>query len=258
MIVDSHCHLNYDELSADMEGVLLRAKEAGVGILQTISTKVSEFDKILSIAKAHDNIYCSVGVHPHEVEGEGIVSVDKLIELSQDDKVIGIGETGLDYYYEHSNRELQKKSFINHIAASRETGLPLIVHTRSADDDTIDILKSEMKKGQFPGLIHCFTATEKLARECIDMGMYISISGIITFKRADELRDTVSKLPLNRLLIETDAPYLAPDPMRGKPNEPSYIKYTAAKMAEIFDKEVLEIEEYTTKNFFKLFDKVTS
>jgi TatD DNase family protein len=255
MIVDSHCHLNYEELSSDMEAVMSRAKEAGVGILQTISTKISEFDKVLAIAKAHSNIYCSVGVHPHEVEGEGIVSVDKLVELSQDEKVIGIGETGLDYYYEHSNREVQKESFKNHIKASRETGLPLIVHTRSADDDTIDILKAEMNKGAFPGLIHCFTSTEKLARECIEMGMYISVSGIITFKKADELRETIQKLPLDRLLIETDSPYLAPSPMRGKPNEPSYIKYTAAKMAEMFGKEVSEIEESTTKSFFELFTK---
>jgi TatD DNase family protein len=255
MIVDSHCHMNYKELSSDIKSVMSRAKEAGVGILQTISTKVSEFDKILAIAKAYDNIYCSVGVHPHEVEGEGIVSVDKLVELSKDKKVIGIGETGLDYYYENSHREMQKESFINHIAASRETGLPLIVHTRSSDDDTIEILKTEMNKGVFPGLIHCFTSTEKLARECIDMGIYISISGIITFKKADELRSTIQKLPLDRLLIETDAPYLAPAPMRGKPNEPSYIKYTAAKMAEIFGKEVSEIEASTTKNFFELFTK---
>lgn len=258
MIVDSHCHLDYEELSSDIGGVLARARESGVETLQAICTKISQFDKILSIAKSHDNIYCSVGVHPHEVQSEGIIPTEKIVELAKDKKVIGIGETGLDYYYENSDREMQKKSFINHIAASRETGLPLIVHTRSADDDTIDILSSELKKGEFPGLIHCFTSTERLARECIDMGMYISISGIITFKNADELRETVRKLPLQRLLIETDAPYLAPSPMRGKPNEPSYIKYTAAKMAEMFGVDISEIEDHTTKNFFKLFTRAVS
>jgi len=256
MIVDSHCHLDFDELSSDLENVLLRAKAADVRILQTICTKISQFDKVKKIAEEHENIYCSVGVHPNEVENEGVISVETIIKATENPKVIGIGETGLDYYYEHSDKDSQRESFINHIRASQETQLPIIIHTRSADEDTVSILKEEMKRKKFPGLIHCFTATQELANECLNIGLYISISGIITFKNAENLRSVVKTIPIERLLVETDAPYLAPMPMRGKPNEPSFVKHTVHYLAELLGKTPEEIAEKTTENFLRLFSKV--
>lgn len=253
MIIDSHCHLNYEALSSQLDEVLARAKAADVLMLQTICTKLSDVPVIKQIAEKYENIFCSIGVHPHEVEKEGIPSVDQLLELAKHKKVIGLGETGLDYYYEHSKRDLQIQSFINHIKASQLTQLPIIVHTRDADDDTCRILADEMQKAPFPGLIHCFSTTKKLADTAIELGMYISISGIITFKSASELRDIVKTLPLNRLLVETDSPYLAPIPMRGKSNEPAFIKYTVECLAELFEVSPSYIADVTTKNFIKLF-----
>ena len=255
MIVDSHCHLDFDELS-DLDNVLLRAKNSNVGILQTICTKLSTLDRLQEISESHDNIYYSVGVHPHEVEKEGVVESKELVRLTKNHKAIGIGETGLDYYYEHSNREMQKRSFVNHIEAARETKLPIIIHTRSAEDDTIAILKSEMKHGSYTGLIHCFTSTKKLAEECLEMGLYISVSGIITFKNATDLREVIKTVPLDRLLLETDAPYLAPVPMRGKANEPSFIRYTLECLAELLGVAPDVVEAETTNNFLRLFNKV--
>lgn len=256
MIVDSHCHLDFDELSPNIEDVLLRAKAADVKILQTICTKISQFPKVQKIAEEHENIYCSVGVHPHEVKDEGVFSTEDIVNYTKHKKVIGIGETGLDYYYEYSDKDLQRASFINHIRAAQETQLPIIIHTRSADEDTIKILKEEMHRKKFPGLIHCFTATQELADECLNLGMYISISGIITFKNAEDLRKVVKNLPLDRLLVETDAPYLAPMPMRGKVNEPSFVKYTVDYLAGLLEKTSEEISAQTTENFFRLFTKV--
>lgn len=256
MLVDSHCHLNYKGLVEELDQVLERAHQNDVRVMVTISTKISEFDNIIKIAEAYDNIYCSVGVHPHEVESEGVVSSEQLIGIASHEKVVGIGETGLDYYYEHSPRELQKESFVTHIQASQETGLPLIVHTRDADQDTIDILQNEYNNKPFPGLIHCFSTGRELALKSIKLGLYISLSGIITFKKSEDLRETVRQLPLEKLLIETDSPFLAPTPHRGKINEPSFVKHVAEQLAEIKNKTFNEISNITSNNFFGLFTKI--
>lgn len=255
MLVDSHCHLDFPGLVDDLDGVVARAGAADVGAMLTISTRLSTFEGVLGVAKQRDNIWCSVGIHPHEAASEPAVTVDELVALTADDKVIGIGETGLDYYYEHSPRDAQQRQFRNHIGAARETGLPLIVHTRDADTDTVDILAEEMAAGPFPGLIHCFSSSRELAEKSVELGLYISVSGIVTFKKADELRETLRDVPLDRLLVETDAPYLAPVPKRGKPNEPSYVAYTANTLAEVKGVSPADLAEATTDNFFRLFGK---
>jgi TatD DNase family protein len=255
MLVDSHCHLNFPELSNRLDEVIASAKAADVGYMQTICTRMSEFPAILEIAEHYNNVWCSVGVHPNNVAEEPPAFAEAIIVASKNPKVIGIGETGLDYYYEHSPREAQTRSFLEHITASRETGLPVIVHTRGADDDTITILKNEMKKGQFPGLIHCFSTSAALAHAAIELGMYVSISGIITFKKATELQDIVKELPLSSLLVETDAPYLAPMPHRGKGNEPAYTRLTAEFIAALKGIRYEEVAKITTENFFGLFRK---
>lgn len=258
MLVDSHCHLDYLLRDGrDLSEVVAAAGRAGIGTMVTICTKVSEFETIRGIAADHDPVWCSVGIHPHEADKEPEVSAEQLIALAQDPKTVGIGETGLDYFYEHSPREAQKKSFRAHIAASRETGLPLIVHTRDADSDTIDILEDEMGKGSFPGVIHCFTSSRWLAERAVEMGFAISISGILTFKSAQEIRDTVVDLPLDRLLVETDAPYLAPVPKRGKQNEPAFVTHTADFLAELRGVDRETLAKTTSDTFFRLFAKAT-
>jgi TatD DNase family protein len=258
MLIDSHCHLDFPDFTDKIPEFIARAKDHDVTIMQTICTRISRFDEVLNIAKTHDNIFCSIGNHPNNVEEEGIVSAAEIVKLCEHPKTIGIGETGLDYYYEHSDRELQKQSFIEHIKASRETGLPIIIHTRSADNDTIDILTSEMKKGAFKGLIHCFTASAELAQKVLDLGFYISVSGIITFKNAQDLRDIIKHVPLQKLLVETDAPYLAPMPHRGKTNEPAFTKFTAEYLAELKGISYAEVAKQTTDNFYRLFSKAKS
>jgi len=253
MIIDSHCHLNYEPMCHELDAVIKRASENNVKILQTICTKISEFEIIKAIADKYPNVYCSVGVHPHEVESEGVISIDKLQELASNQKVIGIGETGLDFYYEHSPRDIQKESFRNHIAVSRALKLPTIVHTRDAEKDTLDILSSEMKKGEFPGLIHCFSGSELLAKASLELGLYISVSGIATFKNAGDLREAIKTVPMDRLLVETDAPFLAPVPMRGKKNEPAYVKYVVECLADLLGKTSSFIDDKTTENFLRLF-----
>jgi TatD DNase family protein len=255
MLIDSHCHLDFPELASDEAGVLARARAAGVAGMLTIGTRLDQFERVRSIAERHENIWCSVGVHPHEAKEEGQQTPDRLIEAARHAKVIGIGETGLDFYYEHSPREEQVTSFRAHIAAARETGLPLIVHTRDADGETGDILEDEYRKGPFIGLIHCFSSGPEVARRALSLGMYISISGIVTFKAAEALRSTVRDIPLERLLVETDAPYLAPVPKRGKTNEPAFVAHTAAKVAELKGVGVADLEAATTDNFFRLFAK---
>ncbi|MDA1070288.1 MAG: TatD family hydrolase [Proteobacteria bacterium] len=257
MLVDSHCHLDFADFGEDFDAVLSRAREAGVLTMQTICTRLTTFEQIRALAHAHDDLWCSVGVHPHNVESEGVAAAADLVERAGDPKVIGIGETGLDFFYDHSPREEQKASFREHIAASRETGLPLIVHTRDADDDTMDILEEEMGKGAFPGLIHCFTSSAELARRSLAIGFSISISGIATFKSAQDLRDTIAEVPLDRLLVETDAPYLAPVPKRGKRNEPSFVIHTAVLVAKLKAVSEEEIAAVTTENFFRLFGKAS-
>lgn len=254
-LVDSHCHLNFPDFREDIEDVIKNARASGVGVMQTICTEVEEFDEVLGIAEKHEGIYCSVGVHPNESGEKKPADLQYLLSKTSHPKVIGIGETGLDYHYERSDRAIQQESFRIHIDAARQSGLPLIVHTRVADEDTVAILTEEMKKGAFKGLIHCFTSSQMLAEKSVELGLYISLSGIISFKNAQAIRDTVKTLPLERLLIETDAPFLAPLPHRGKRNEPAYVKHTNQKLAEIKGISEEECAAVTTTNFFRLFDK---
>jgi len=254
MLVDSHCHLDYPDF-ADLDEIARRAQAAGVGCMLTISTSMKTFPGVLAVAGARDDIFCTVGVHPHEAGKEDMVTVSGLLDHTQHAKVVGIGETGLDYFYEHSPREAQQESFRIHIETAREAQLPIVVHTRDADADTLEILTDEMHKGAFPALIHCFSASADFAASVLDLGLYISVSGIITFKKADDVRAAVAKVPLDRLLVETDAPYLAPLPHRGRPNEPAYTRLTAEKLAEIKGLPYDTIAQATTENFFTLFTK---
>ena len=255
MFVDSHCHLDYPDFTDDMDGVITRADEAGVKYMLSICTHVTKFDQVLAIARRYDNIFCTVGIHPHNAGNEPEVTPEDLRRLAAHYKVIGFGETGLDFHYNKSPHDIQKRQFKSHIEASRESGLPLIIHTRNADDSMARILREETAKGKFSGLLHCFSSSRKLAETALNLGLYLSISGIVTFKKADELRDIVKETPLNRLLIETDAPYLAPVPMRGKVNEPAFTRYTAEKVAEIKGLSIEEIAAVTTDNFFTLFSE---
>ena len=255
MLVDSHCHLNFPDFKDDLDGVIARAREAGVGVMQTICTDMAEFDEVYEITGRYNDIYCSVGVHPNESGDTEIVSANEIIKKASKPKVIGIGETGLDYHYERSNRDLQKQSFLEHIAAARQTQLPIIIHTREADEDTVTILEQEMAKGAFKGLLHCFTSSKMLADRAVALGFYISLSGIITFKNAGAIRDAIADVPMERLLIETDAPYLAPIPHRGKRNEPSFVQYINKLLAEVKGISAERCAEITTDNFFRLFNK---
>lgn len=256
MLVDSHCHLDYLAQDGDLDDVVDRARRAGIGRMLTICTKISEFDLVTDIAGTYDDVWCSVGIHPHNVATEDAVTTEALIALARAPRVAGIGETGLDYFYDNSPREDQRRSFRAHIAAARETGLPLIVHTRDADDDTARILEEEYAKGPFRGVIHCFSTSRQLAERAVEIGFYISLSGILTFKKADALRETVRGLPVERLLVETDAPYLAPMPNRGKRNEPAYVVHTAARLAELKGLEPDALAVATCDNFFNLFSSI--
>ena len=255
MLVDSHCHLDFPDFAPERDAVVQRAGESGIGWMLTICTHVSRFDQVKAVAEAYPNVFCTVGIHPHEAGREPPTSAADLIALAEHPKVVGLGETGLDFYYEHSPRADQERSFRAHIAAARETGLPLIVHTRDADVDTLRILEEEHANGPFPGVIHCFSASRALAEAAVDLGLYISFSGIVTFKNATELRETARTLPVERLLVETDAPYLAPEPKRGKRNEPAFTAFTAARVAELRGLETDEFARVTTENFFRLFTR---
>lgn len=255
MLVDSHCHLDFPEFAPELEAVVSRAASAGVGTCVSIGTKLPGFARIREIAEEFPSVFCSVGIHPHEAEKEPLASTAPLIERAQHRKVVGIGETGLDYYYEHSPRAAQIANFRHHIRAARESGLPLIVHTRDADDDTIAILRDEMGQGAFTGLLHCFTGTQRLADAALELGFYISASGIMTFKKSDGLRAVLGTVPLERLLVETDAPYLAPMPHRGKRNEPAFVVHTAAMLAGLKGVGPETLAQATTDNFFRLFTR---
>ena len=255
MLVDSHCHLDFDVFDDDREDMIARATEAGVGTLVTICTHLSKFEAVRAIAAAHENIWCSVGIHPHQVAEEGIAPVERLIELAADPLVVGIGETGLDYYYDHSPRDDQRANFRAHIAAARETGLPVIVHTRDADDDTAAILVEQAGQGSYPGVLHCFSAGRGLAEAALDLGFYISLSGIVTFRNAEGLREIARDVPLDRLLVETDSPFLAPMPNRGKRNEPAFVVHTARMLAELKGVDEAALAGATTENFFRLFSR---
>jgi TatD DNase family protein len=256
MFVDSHCHLNYRGLVEDQQAVLARARAAGVGMMLNISTRASEWDEVIALAEAEDDVMASVGVHPHEADVHPDVETSTLVDRAAHPKVVGIGESGLDYYYDRSDRERQRQSFRAHIAAARATGLPIIVHTRDAEEDTYAILADEMGKGAYRGVIHCFTASGDFARKALDLGLYISMSGIVTFKNARDLQETAKAVPADRLLIETDAPFLAPVPNRGKTCEPAFVADTARFLAGLRGEPVEQLAERTTGNFLELFGKV--
>ncbi|WP_341763980.1 TatD family hydrolase [Candidatus Tisiphia endosymbiont of Beris chalybata] len=250
-LVDSHCHLNM--LKNNLSEILSNAQNNGVKYMQTICTTIEELPDIISIAEQYDNIFASCGVHPNEVKE--IIPYEAIINYSHHPKIIGIGETGLDYYYNTTEKANQISSLIEPIKAASLSQLPIIIHTREAEEDTNDILSTEMKNSPFPGLIHCFTASKYFAKKMLDIGMYISIAGIVTFKNAQDLQEIVRYIPLDRLLIETDSPYLAPNPMRGKPNEPAFVKYVAEKIAELKGIGFNEVARITTRNFTTLFTK---
>lgn len=255
MLVDSHCHLDFPDFAEERDAIVSRALAAGIGRMVTISTRVKKFPHVLAIAEAYEQIYCSVGTHPHNAAEETDVTADELVRLSQHPKVVAIGEAGLDYFYDHAPRDAQAKGFRTHIAAARTTGLPLVIHARDADADVAAILADEMGKGAFPFVLHCFSSGRGLAEAGVALGGYVSFSGILTFKRSEELREIAANVPRDRLLVETDAPYLAPQPYRGKRNEPAYVKETAAVLASAVGVTEDEIAEITTENFFRLFSK---
>jgi len=256
VLIDSHCHLNYKGLIEDQKNVLERSRAAGVDLRLNIATRESEWDAVLGTAVREPDVWATVGIHPHEADEHPHVDTAKLVARASHPRVVGIGETGLDYYYDHSDRERQQHSFRAHIAACRETGLPLIVHTRDAEDDTIRIMRDEMEQGPYSGVIHCFTASGAFADAAMALGFYISISGIVTFKSARDLQETAARLPLDRLLVETDSPFLAPVPHRGKPCEPAYVADTARFLAALRGESVEQLAAATSANFRTLFSKV--
>lgn len=256
MLVDSHCHLDFPYFEHQHDEVIARAVEAGVERIVTISTRVRQFETVRSIAESHDRVFCSVGTHPHNAHEELDVSADDLIGLAEHPKVVAIGEAGLDYFYDKAPREAQAKGLRTHIAAARTTGLPLVIHARDADDDMAAILREESGQGAFPFVLHCFSSGQKLAETGIELGGYVSFSGILTFKSAEALREVARHVPHERLLVETDAPYLAPVPYRGKQNEPAFVAKTAAVLADVVGVSSDVIADITTENFFRLFNKV--
>ena len=256
MLIDSHCHLNYKGLIEDQQNVLERARGAGVDLMLNIATRESEWDDVLRTAEREADVWATVGIHPHEADEHAHIDTAKLVARAAHPRVVGIGETGLDYYYDHSDRLRQQNSFRAHIAAARETGLPLIVHTRDAEEDTLAILRDEMGKGAYPGVIHCFTASGAFADAALDLGLHISISGIVTFKNARDLQETAARLPLDRLLVETDSPFLAPVPHRGRPCEPAYVADTARFLAGLRGESIEQLAEATSANFRALFSKI--
>ena len=256
MLVDSHCHLDFQDFEADRDGLMERAAAAGVAAMVTISTRVRQFRAIRGLTERYANVYCSVGTHPHNAGEEIDVSTDELLELASQPKVVAIGEAGLDYHYHNSPREAQRSGFIRHIAAARRTGLPLVIHAREADADIAAILSEESGKGAFPFVLHCFSSGAPLARTGVALGGYVSFSGILTFKKSDALRAIAAEVPLDRLLVETDAPFLAPEPHRGHRNEPAFVVETAKVLAETRRMAVDAIARATTDNFHRLFQKV--
>jgi len=257
MLIDSHCHLDFPDFQYDLDQVVDRAQKAGVGHFLTICTHLSKFEQVKTVAEKYSEImHCTLGIHPHEAENEPTATAEALVEMAdKEPKIVAFGETGLDFHYENSPITIQEAQFRTHIQAARTANLPVIIHTRDADDDTIRILQEEMEIGKFKGVIHCFTSGSEFAEKCVELGLYISFSGIITFKNAEEIRNIAKNIPLNRLLVETDSPYLAPVPNRGKRNEPSYVTHTAAKLSEILNVNNEQIASQTTENFFNLFTK---
>jgi TatD DNase family protein len=256
MLVDSHCHLDFPDFSDDLDGVIRRARAAGIGRIVTIGTRVRRHQDVLTMAQRFDEVFCSVGTHPHNAHEEPDVTAATLLRLAEHPKVVAIGEAGLDYHYDNSPREAQTAGLRVHIEAARTTGLPLVIHAREADADLAGILREESEKGAFPAVLHCFSSGRLLAETGISLGHYVSFSGILTFKNAQELRDIARDMPGDRLLVETDAPYLAPQPHRGKRNEPAFVAHTAAVLADARGTSPEAIAAETTENFFRLFSKV--
>ena len=256
MLIDTHCHLDFPDFDAERDAIIERARQAGVTQMVTISTRVKRFETILAIAETYENVFCSVGTHPHNADEELDITTADLVRLAAHPKVVAIGEAGLDYFYDNAPREAQVEGLHRHIAAARETGLPLVIHSRSADDDMAAILTEEAGKGAFPFLLHCFSSGAELARIGVELGGYVSFSGILTFPKSQELRDIAKTIPRDRLIVETDAPYLAPKPFRGKRNEPAYVAHTAEVLAETIGVSKEEIAEITTENAFQIFAKM--
>ena len=256
MLVDSHCHLDFPDFAEDLDGIVARAAAAGVGRMVTISTRVRRLGELLAIAARFDNVYCSVGTHPHHADEEDGISADELVDLTRHPKVVALGEAGLDNFYEHGSREAQERGFRAHIAAARATGLPLVIHTREADAHCGEILTEEMAKGPFGAVLHCYTGGRELALKAIALGLHISFTGILTFKKSEALRALAAELPADRIMVETDAPYLAPGKFRGKRNEPAFVVETAKVLAETRGVSPEELARQTSENFFKLFAKV--
>ncbi|MDO9418566.1 TatD family hydrolase [Pararhizobium sp.] len=256
MLIDTHCHLDFPDFEAERHAIIQRAHDAGVGQMITISTRVKKFDTIRALAEANPTVFCSVGTHPHNADEELDVTVEDLVTLSAHPKVVAIGEAGLDYFYDNAPRDAQAIGLRRHIAAARETQLPLVIHSRSADDDMAAILTEETGKGAFPFLLHCFSSGPELARIGVELGGYISFSGILTFPKSEDLREIARTVPQDRMIVETDAPYLAPKPYRGKRNEPSYVVHTAGVLAETLGLSLAEISRITTDNAFRIFTKM--
>ena len=254
-MIDSHCHLNYEGLAERQDEVLHTARQRGVSGFLNISTRQREWDAVIGVADRHDDVWASVGVHPHEADAHPDLGAAALIEASQHPKVIAIGECGLDYFYDKSDRAAQRERFAAHIEAARATGLPLVIHTRDAEEDTAEILTAAVQEGGVTGVLHCFTGSAELARKGLDLGFYVSLSGIVTFKDAADLQATAKWIPQDQLLVETDAPFLAPVPNRGKTCEPAFVADTAAFVAELRGEEAETLGEATTANFFRLFGK---
>jgi TatD DNase family protein len=256
MLVDSHCHLDFPDFASELNDVVARARAAGIARMVTISTRVQRFADVLAIAERFDDVYCSVGTHPHYAHEELDITAADLVARTRHPKVVALGEAGLDYHYDRSPRDAQERGFRTHIAAARETGSPLVIHSREADADTARILEEETGQGAFPAVLHCFTGGPDLARRAIALGLSISFTGILTFKNSTALRAIAAELPADRILVETDAPYLAPGPFRGKRNEPAYVVETARVLAETRGVSFDEIARQTSENFFRLFSKV--
>jgi TatD DNase family protein len=256
MLVDSHCHLDFADFADDLDAIVARAESAGVGRIVTISTRVRQLGPLLQIAEQYPNVYCSVGTHPHQADEEDGIPATELIELTKHPKVVALGEAGLDYFYQHGSRGAQERGFRQHIAAARATGLPLVIHTREADEDCARILEDEVAKGAFKAVLHCYTGGRELAMKAISLGLSISFTGILTFKKSESLRALAAELPADRIMVETDSPYLAPGKFRGKRNEPSYVVEVAKVLAETRGISLDELSRQTTENFFRLFSKV--
>ena len=256
MLVDHHCHLDFPQFAAERDEIVARAAAARVGVLVTISTRIRQLPDLLALAERYPNVFCSVGTHPHNAHEELDIPLSDIVRLSQHPKVVAIGEAGLDYFYDKSPRDAQAEGFRKHIAAARETGLPLEIHSRDADDDMVRILEEEHRKGPFPAILHCFTGGRDLATRAAALGLMVSFSGVLTFRKSDALRAIAAELPIDRLLVETDAPFLAPEPFRGKTNEPAHVVHTAAALARVKGVTPQELATATTENFFRLFKKV--